>query len=376
MTFDNEQELYKVAEAHESPKMVLRIKVDDSHSICKFSAKFGASIEDARHLLLTAKSLNLSVIGVSFHVGSGCESTESFDLAIRDARYVFDLVNELGMPPMTLLDLGGGWPGTSSALVSFDAMTQTVRQSLDEYFSETQFPDVKIIAEPGRYYAASAFTLATMVIAKRMIQLTHGERLAMYYLNDGVYGSFNCTVFDHAIVEPVPLDQNLNDNVNTLTNSTFWGPTCDSMDLIKKDVLINELQVGDWVVFREMGAYTIAAASNFNGFAIPSMKFFVPHHTLDSLMHLPRWPALSHVLELDDDNTTPSTGSNVFWRNRSHHDLNGNHDGNNVDEHYNESASECSESPCTYTCSDSESGEDVDDFNIDYDGDALMAFVH
>lgn len=382
MTFDNEQELYKVAEVHASAKLVLRIKVDDSHSVCKFSAKFGAPVENARSLLTTAKTLGLPVIGVSFHVGSGCESTESFELAIRDARYVFDLAIELGMEPMTLLDLGGGWPGTSNPSVTFDAMSRTVRQALDEYFNENQFPSLKIIAEPGRFYAASAFTLATMVIAKRMIDTPNGERVAMYYLNDGVYGSFNCTIFDHWIVEPVPLNKNTNENLNELINSTFWGPTCDSMDLIKKDVLISELQVGDWVVFREMGAYTIAAASAFNGFQVPSMKFFVPHHTLDNLMHLPRWPALSHVLELDDDEQNGER--TALFRNRSQHDFNGNNnndnnngnDGGNSDDQFNETASECSESPCTFTCSDSESGEEVDDFNIDYDEDTHMVFVH
>ena len=32
----------------------------------------------------------------------------------------------------------------------------------------------------------------------------------MYYVNDGVYGSFNCILFDHATVEPHPLKVKLN----------------------------------------------------------------------------------------------------------------------------------------------------------------------
>lgn len=69
MTFDNEQELYKVAQLYPAAHMVLRIKVDDSHAVCQFSAKFGADLIKASHLLELAKHLNINIVGVSFHVG-------------------------------------------------------------------------------------------------------------------------------------------------------------------------------------------------------------------------------------------------------------------------------------------------------------------
>lgn len=47
---------------------------------------------------------------------------------------------------------------------------------------------------------------------------------------------------------------------------SIWGPTCDSMDCITKDGSLPELVPGDWLYFEEMGAYTICAASQFNGF--------------------------------------------------------------------------------------------------------------
>lgn len=67
---------------------------------------------------------------------------------------------------------------------------------------------VHVIAEPGRFYVASAFTLATSIHSKRSIRgdenssaITHN----MYYINDGVYGSFNCLLYDHQHVTPIPL---------------------------------------------------------------------------------------------------------------------------------------------------------------------------
>jgi ornithine decarboxylase len=97
------------------------------------------------------------------------------------------------------------------------------------------------------------------------------ELLYHYYLNDGVYGSFNCIIFDH--YSPTPLVLTRKGSVYTAehdaaavrTTASLWGPTCDSMDCVVKEVALPELSVGDWLCFEGMGAYTSAAASNFNG---------------------------------------------------------------------------------------------------------------
>lgn len=305
MTFDNEPELFKVAELHPNAKMVLRIKVDDSHAVCRFSAKFGAEVADAGRLLGLAKQLGVDVVGVSFHVGSGCEDAISYNKAIADARYVFDLAQDMGFE-MTILDLGGGWPGTSNPKVSFEEIAKVCSAALETYFPEEDAlgykNNVTVIAEPGRFYVASAFTLATMIIAKRPVTGEHGEKGMMYYLNDGVYGSFNCTIFDHWVVEPVPFLDEEHDAQHGVVRephlTTLWGPTCDSMDLIKKDVMLPEMDIGEWLIFKEMGAYTIAAASTFNGFQLPSLKYHLPSHTLEALSSLPAWTRLATVLKV------------------------------------------------------------------------------
>lgn len=56
--------------------------------------------------------------------------------------------------------------------------------------------------------------------------------------------------------------------------SSVWGPTCDSIDLVcPKTVLPAGLQVGDWLGFDNMGAYTICAASQFNGFELSNVIY-------------------------------------------------------------------------------------------------------
>jgi diaminopimelate decarboxylase len=311
MTFDNELELYKVAQLHPNARMVLRIKVDDSHSVCRLGLKFGADIERAHHLLQTAKNIGVNIIGCSFHVGSGCESSDAYTEAISNAKYVFELGRELGFD-MTFLDIGGGFPGTSITKVTFDEAAKAVNEALDLHFPATDefgnHSNITIIAEPGRYYVASAFTLATNIIAKRAVPMEDQQIAMMYYLNDGVYGSFNCTIFDHWEVHPIPFHfENCDDGLQLRQNhlTTIWGPTCDSMDCIKRDIVLPELHIGEWIIFREMGAYTIAAGSTFNGFKMPSLQYHVPSYTLEMLQKLPNWSRISQILDINGEESTP-----------------------------------------------------------------------
>mmetsp|Transcript_25953 Transcript_25953/g.43289 ORF Transcript_25953/g.43289 Transcript_25953/m.43289 type:complete len:340 (+) Transcript_25953:3423-4442(+) len=101
-----------------------------------------------------------------------------------------------------------------------------------------------------------------------------------YYVNDGVYGAFNNLMFDHATVRPRVLRVLENDTAaqvavdDKLYASTIFGPTCDSIDVISRSVLLPKLKIGDWLYFQNMGAYTMAAASSFNGF-MPTEKMYV-----------------------------------------------------------------------------------------------------
>jgi ornithine decarboxylase len=56
--------------------------------------------------------------------------------------------------------------------------------------------------------------------------------------------------------------------------SSVWGPTCDSIDCVCPTTMLPEgLGVGDWLAFDNMGAYTVCAASQFNGFAISQVTY-------------------------------------------------------------------------------------------------------
>ncbi|XP_078362453.1 ornithine decarboxylase-like [Oculina patagonica] len=298
MTFDNEMELHKIKELYPSARLLLRIRTDDSKSLCQLGIKYGAPLKQCRHLLKVAHDLKLNVIGVSFHVGSGCYDASAFGTAVSAARSVFDLGAQIGYN-FTMLDIGGGFPGAPDAAITFEEVCAILNPLLEEHFPVSS--GVRIIAEPGRYYSASAFTLVVNVVARRTVkgsQLKQNDKSAeaagckdsdelgyMYYVNDGVYGSFNCLVFDHATVNPEVCGT---DKKAEKFPSSIWGPTCDSLDCITKNVLLPKVDVGEWLYFRNMGAYTCSAASTFNGFNKP-LKYYTIAHSC--------WPMLKKVLE-------------------------------------------------------------------------------
>ena len=118
-TFDNEPELHKIKQLHPGAQLVLRIRADDPKAICNLGIKFGAKLPEAKRLLGVAQALGLDVIGVSFHVGSGCTNADAYGKAISWAREVFDHAASIGMN-LTLLDIGGGFPGQRGAAITFD----------------------------------------------------------------------------------------------------------------------------------------------------------------------------------------------------------------------------------------------------------------
>jgi ornithine decarboxylase len=266
MTFDCEEELYKIKLYHPYAKLALRLAVDDSKSLCKFNKKFGCKLEQVEELLTIAKTLKLAVVGFSFHVGSGCSSAENFYEAIRDCKTAVDMATKLDMS-IKIIDIGGGFPGVDRA-IRFEDIAKRVNDGIQEFFSGDS--KIQFIAEPGRYFAEATHTLVLNVIGKkRVVDEITGEPIIIYYLNDGVYGSFGCIYFDHNNPTILPF----NERDGKLIKSRLFGPTCDSIDLIADEIMLPELAVGEWCYVENFGSYTIASSSNFNGFKTSVFKY-------------------------------------------------------------------------------------------------------
>lgn len=314
--FDGEDELYKLAAlpGHENFQLLLRLATDDKHSICRFSKKFGADVREAPHLLEVARSLGLQVIGVHFHVGSGCGDGNAYVTALKHARWVFDMADQLGMPPMRMVDLGGGFPGDTGGyggpgMPTFQHLAADIRAGIEMFGEGFSRPleSVRFVAEPGRYFVSAATTIATMVYSRK----GGNNPYQALYVNDGVYGSFNNVVYDHATpvpkklclvleaearkgapavfaaevqIEPEahllsPLAESENDvpTVESIPTAIF-GPTCDGLDQMcsLESTVLPRCEVGEWVVWENQGAYTHTASFVFNGFThIPKRTYCI-----------------------------------------------------------------------------------------------------
>jgi ornithine decarboxylase len=260
----------------------MRLKVNDKNSLCRFSTKFGVDINHARSLLTCATNLKLKVVGVSFHVGSGCKDAVQYYEALQMCRQVFDLAATT--QPLEIIDIGGGFPGLhdeSSQTLLKNISIQLNKGFTDLFLSDyhikdldtpqnnPELPPIQVISEPGRFFVQSSHTLLVNVISKNVFEsktdadADTSNTTYYYYLNDGVYGSFNCIFFDHQKPEILPY----NERDGEKHKSTVFGPTCDSIDKICEAIELPELEIGEWCFVKNFGAYTTAAASNFNGFS-------------------------------------------------------------------------------------------------------------
>ena len=264
MVFDNASELEKIARYCPDARLLIRVAAcDDSSALCPMSIKFGARPEAARTLLERAQSLGLEVVGVHFHVGSGCTEAAAYRQALLTARRVFDEASALGMH-FELLDIGGGFPGDEeTAQVKFVDIAREVNSLVP-----VLFPDVRVIAEPGRFVAMQSSTLVTKVVSKAELE---GDKVR-YHINDGLYGSFNCVIYDHAaLLEPQVMGAKKEEKKRPCV---MFGPTCDGFDrVLENSLALPDLNEGDLIVWPHMGAYTSAAATNFNGFPSPKYNY-------------------------------------------------------------------------------------------------------
>lgn len=193
IVFDNEEELQKVARLHPNAELYLRIYADDVSCKVRLAEKFGATLDETHKLLDMAMDLHQSVGGVSFHVGSSSSDTQAFVRAVHDSRRVYDQALRVGFTVQSI-DIGGGFTDSN-----FETSVIAVSNALDREFGAIQ-PPLQFMAEPGRFIASEAFSLACKVVGVR------SRPQNMLYLNDGVYGNFMNALIEPPIPTPSILD--------------------------------------------------------------------------------------------------------------------------------------------------------------------------
>ena len=251
VTYDNHQEVLKIARYAPHSGLVLRLRVPNTGSMVELSSKFGALPGEAVDLIAFAHNNKLEVEGLSFHVGSQCTNVQNYSQALHLAAGIFAEAKTRGFD-LKLLDIGGGFPAHYDDTVpAFKSLAETINAELDRLFPEP----IEILAEPGRFLVASAATAVAQIIGKAV----RGGKLC-YYLDDGVYHTYSGVIFDHCQYHLKSFREG-----PTQLCSVF-GPTCDALDTISLAEQLPDMDLGDLVYSENMGAYCAASSTCFNGF--------------------------------------------------------------------------------------------------------------
>ena len=248
---DNVDELRKFVKFRTRTSLLIRVSFRSPQAVCDLSKKFGCAPEAVAELLALAADLRIKIAGLSFHVGSQAADSSMHVQAVNVCR---DLLRDAahGGHDLGILDIGGGFPvDYAERSMPIEAYCAPINRAL------SALPDgLRVIAEPGRFIAAHGAIAVSSVMGRAL----RGGRW-WYYLDDGLYGSYSGQMYDHATY---PIDALAAPGPRF--PSVLAGPTCDSIDVIREDIDLPKLNMGDLIVGRSMGAYTAASASDFNFF--------------------------------------------------------------------------------------------------------------
>ena len=255
--FDSIEELIKLNKVSKNIKPIFRIDVPNLGSDWPLTEKFGAYESDINKIINLASSNNLNISGVTFHVGSQCRNPENWKIAIKKSISLINKMKKLGFD-ISVLNIGGGFPiPLTKPVPLFSSISEAITEELKAIKE-----NINIFAEPGRYLVGESGFLATEVIG-----ISVRNKKKWVYLDAGVFNGL------------IEFSQGLNYPIYSNKKGDFEpvilaGPTCDSVDIISKDIqLPSNLAEGDLLFFINAGAYTSAYSSNFNGFPLTNFEF-------------------------------------------------------------------------------------------------------
>ena len=251
VTYDNRAELAKIKAHAPHAGVALRLRVPNTGSMVELSSKFGCDPGEAAELVDEAFRIGLVVEGLSFHVGSQCTNFDNFVQALNMAAAVRNEALSRGHD-LKILDIGGGFP------VAYDRHVKPISVLARKINAEVArlFPsDIEILAEPGRYLVATAATSVARVIGKAV-----RDGKPSYYIDDSVYHTYSGIIFDHCQYSVKAFRRGRTEI------SAVFGQTCDGLDTISRSESLPALEIGDLVYSENIGAYSNASSTWFNGF--------------------------------------------------------------------------------------------------------------
>ncbi|MBA4371339.1 MAG: type III PLP-dependent enzyme [Thermodesulfovibrio sp.] len=251
--FDSKDEVRKLRDYLPGSNVYVRLVVPNEGSEWPLSKKFGVELDEAEELLLYAKKKGLNPIGLTFHVGSQCTNIYNWNSALDKAKILWDRMEKAGIR-LTVLNIGGGYPiRYTKNVVDIQSIDRNISGLISEKFPKK----TRVFIEPGRAVVGDAGIYVSRVAGKA----SRGDE-DWLYIEVGVFNGLMESIGGiryRYIVE----------GAKHTKKWTLTGPSCDSMDVIDRDVVLPEPEIGSLILILSSGAYTMSYASEFNGFAIP-----------------------------------------------------------------------------------------------------------
>ena len=251
--FDSEAEVDKLSVHAPGCRVYIRLSVPNEGSEWPLSKKYGVEIEDAVRLLKYSGHKGLVPMGITFHVGSQCLNIYSWDTALDKSKQLWEAARDSGIE-LRVLNIGGGYPiRYTKDVIGIEDIEEKINSSIGNRFPE----DIEVHIEPGRSVVGDSGIFVSNVIGKA----ERGDENWLY-LDVGVFNglmeSLGGIKYSYVV-----------DNRGEMKKWTVAGPSCDSFDVMEREVELPEPLVGDTVLILSSGAYTVSYASEFNGFSVP-----------------------------------------------------------------------------------------------------------
>lgn len=263
--FDSFPELEKIASVAPASRVYIRVLVNDTGSVFKFSEKFGTDKENIIPLLQWAKDLGLHPYGISFHVGSQASNPMAWANALESLQKTLEHLKSIGIE-IDVINLGGGYPCTYASTEKKLILKEIAQYTLEQYRNLPYQP--KLILEPGRGIVATTGILIASVIAR-----VERKENTWLFLDAGVYNAlFEAMAYQGSTRYRVTSMRPSGDSGEALF--ALAGPTGDSPDVITREAFLpQDTEVGDKLVIHDVGAYSLVVSSRFNGFPKPAVYF-------------------------------------------------------------------------------------------------------
>ncbi len=253
---DSFTEVDKIARVAPRSRVYVRIAVPNEGSEWPLSRKFGVDLDTALEILEYAKDKGLVPVGLTFHVGSQCNNLRNWFIAIKRSAQLWESARRKGIK-LLVLNMGGGIPVRYlQESLRIEDIAYYVEGLMRKYFPTMPY---EVQMEPGRGVVGDQGVMVCSVIGKAK----RGQE-NWIYIDTGVFNGLAEAL--GGIRYPVYLKRE-----GDLVEWTLGGVSCDSMDVIMKNLYLPEPEVGDRVYLLSAGAYTTVYGADFNGFPPPKV---------------------------------------------------------------------------------------------------------